>query len=279
MSEVETTSLAAFAAQLRSWRQRIGWTQVQLADQIGYSDSLVSGVETLDKVPSADFAKMCDKVFSTPGFDEKTGMPGLFLTLQELISREAYPAWFAPVVEFERDAVRIHCWELGVVPGLLQTEPYARAVISARWPAKDEGSIDRLVTGRIKRQEILSRECPPMLWYVLHEGLLRHVIGSQAIMAEQLDKLIKMAGMSGIVLQVLPYGAHDHAGVEGPIVIYDRRNDPTVGYTECHGGGRIIEAQDEVADLTTVMSMLRAAALPPRESVAAIQQIRRELDD
>ena len=126
-SEVKTTSLQAFAVQLRAWRQQAGWTQVELGHQMGYSASLISGVESMDKPPTADFARACDKAFQTPGFAEETGTPGTFMTFYELVAREAYPAFFAPVVPFERDAVRIHGWELGSIPGFLQTEDYARS--------------------------------------------------------------------------------------------------------------------------------------------------------
>lgn len=182
-----------------------------------------------------------------------------------------------PVIPFEVAASRIHGWELGAVPGLLQTERYARSVIQARRPQADDAAIERTVTARLERQVILSRDNPPLFWCVLHEGLLRHVVGDREIMGEQLDKLVKSASMPGVVLQVLPFTAHDHAGVEGPIVIYESPSTPTVAYTECYGGGRIVEAYDEVADLMTVVGMLRAAALSPRDSVAFMKEIRREL--
>src|SRR5947209_7645353 len=106
--EVKTSSVAAFAAQLLAWRERAGRTQVELGQKMGYSASLISGVETLDKPPTADFARACDMAFGTPGFSGDSGAPGTFMTLYELVAREAYPAFFAPVVPFERQAVRIH---------------------------------------------------------------------------------------------------------------------------------------------------------------------------
>jgi transcriptional regulator with XRE-family HTH domain len=104
MFGVKASAIEAFASELRSWRQQLGLSQVEFADKIAYSPSLVSGVETLAKTPTLDFAQRCD---------EATGAPGTFARLQKLISREAYPAWFAPVVGFEREALRIHGWELG----------------------------------------------------------------------------------------------------------------------------------------------------------------------
>jgi transcriptional regulator with XRE-family HTH domain len=168
---MKTTSLTAFASQLRAWRQQMGWTQVEAADKLGYSASLVSGIETMDKTPTADFALHCDTIFQTPG---------TFATMRDLVAREVWPSYFAPVIELEATAIRIHEWEMRVVPGLLQTEDYARAVISAGRPQDTSAAIDRAVGARLERQAILNREHPPVLWHVLHEGVLRHVVGSPA---------------------------------------------------------------------------------------------------
>jgi hypothetical protein len=131
-------------------------------------------------------------------------------------------------------------------PGLLQTEDYARAVISAGKPRDTSAAIDRAVSARLERQAILDRENPPMLWHVLHEGVLRHVVGSAAIMREQLDKLAALASEPGVVIQVLPFTASDHPGTNGPILVYDFDGASSVAYTECNGGGRIVESADEV---------------------------------
>jgi len=270
MSEVKTTSLAAFATQLRAWRQQMGWTQVETGEKLGYSASLVSGIETMDKTPTADFARRCDTSFGTPG---------TFETLQELLAREAYPAFFAPVVPFEREAVRIHGWELGAIPGLLQTEDYARALIKSGRPTDSDTAIDRLVAARMERQAILSSENPPMLWYVIDEGVLRHVVGSPAVMGAQLDRLIEAANAPGIVIQVSPFTADNHAGSDGPITVYEFTDAPTVCYTECYSGGRIVEARTEVADLMTVVSLIRASALSPHKSLELNRRIRSEIDD
>jgi hypothetical protein len=118
-----------------------------------------------------------------------------------------------------------------------------------------------------------------MLWCVMAEGVLRHLVGGAAVMAEQLDKLIEMAGMPGVVIQVLPFTASDHAGGDGPIAIYDFADAPSVCYTECYGGGRVVEARDEVADLVMVISIIRASALSPGDSIELMRMIRSEIRD
>ena len=268
--DVKTTSLAAFASQLRSWRLQMGWTQVEMGSKLGYSASLVSGIETMDKAPTADFAARCDEVLGTPG---------TFATLQELVAREAYPAFFAPVIPFEREAVRIHGWELGAVPGLLQTEDYARSLIRSGRPMDSSDEIDRIVAARLERQEIVTSQAPPLLWYVLDESVLRHVVGGAAVMRRQLDRLLGAADTPGIVIQALPFAADNHAGADGPISVYDFASSPSVCYTECYSGGRIVEGHDEVADLMTVINLIRASALSARDSRELIRRTRSEIDD
>jgi transcriptional regulator with XRE-family HTH domain len=269
MADAEAGGTSAFSAELKAQRAARGWTQIELGKRIGYSGSFISDVERGDRSPSVDFAQRCDDAF---------GLPGTFMRLYDEMKKNAYPPFFAPVLPYEREADRINGWCMGAVPGLLQTERYARSIIRAGRPRDDEESIQRTVTARMERQEILARPRPPMLWCVMHEGSLRHVIGDQEIMGEQVAKLIKAAEAPGIVLQVLPFTAHDHAAIEGPIWIFERPGGPAVAYTECYGGGRLVEGPDEVADLTMVMGMLRAAALSPRESLHLMRAIRRDLD-
>jgi transcriptional regulator with XRE-family HTH domain len=248
----------------------MGWTQVEMGAKLGYSASLVSGVETMDKAPTADFAAHCDEVFSTPG---------TFEIIQGLAAREAYPAFFAPVIPFERDAIRIHGWELGAVPGLLQAEAYARALIRSGRPQDTSDEIDRFVAARMERQEnIIGSTGAPLLWYVLDEGVLRHVVGGPAVMGEQLDRLLETSDIPGVVVQVLPFTADNHAGADGPISVYEFSESPSVCYTECYSGGRIVEGRKEVAELMTVVSLIRASALSARDSRELIRRIRSDTD-
>jgi hypothetical protein len=159
----------------------------------------------------------------------------------------------------------------------VQTEAYAEAVVRARNPSGSAGAIERIVSARMERQELLSAE-HPMLWYVIHEGATRHQVGGPAVMAGQLDRLISLATSHRIVLQVLPYTARDHAGVEGPVTVYEFADAPSVAYAECYGGGRIVEQREEVADLVMVMSLIRSSALSPADSLELIREVRRDHD-
>ncbi len=173
MASAEPTPLATFAAEVRAHRNRLGWSQVALGEKIGYSGSFVSDVERCERQPALAFAKGCDREF---------GLPGTMVRLHELIQHNAYPAWFSPVIPLERKAVRIHGWQPFVVPGLLQTEEYARELIRVSRPQDSEAAVEELVAARMERQTILTRDDPPMLWYVLDEGILHRVVGSAEVM-------------------------------------------------------------------------------------------------
>jgi hypothetical protein len=139
--------------------------------------------------------------------------------------------------------------------------------------------IDQLVAARVGRQDVLTSDHPPLLWYVLDESVVRQVVGGPAVMAPQLDRLLEASAGPGVVLQVLPYAADNHSGADGPISLYEFAETPSVCYTECYGGGRIVESRVEVADLMTVINLIRASALSERESRSLILQIRSEIDD
>jgi len=270
MTEAESSASNAFAAELRAQRAQRGWTQVELGQKIGFSGSFISDVERGDRFASLVFAQACDR---------EMVLPGTFARIHEIARRDAYPSWFSPAVDYERSAVRIQAWELGAVPGLLQTEAYARALISATKPQDSTDAIERLVLARLERQEILTRDNPPRLWYVLDESVTRRVVGSELlVMAGQLERLISVARQPGIVIQILPFGAGDHAGTDGPVTVYEFQDRPPVGYAEASGGGRIVEDVSEVAEMVTTLNALRASALSPRATLDMLSEIRSDYE-
>jgi len=184
--------------------------------------------------------------------------------LHELIRHNAYPAWFSPVVPLERKATRIHGWSPLALPGLLQTEGYAHELIRVSRPQDSDARVEELVTARMERQAILASDSPPFLWYVLDEGALRRLVGTADIMDAQLERLLAATSAGGVVIQVLAFTAGDQPGTDGPISVYEFADAPTTCYTECFRGGRLVEDGNEVTDMVTTLTMIRAAALSPR---------------
>ena len=134
----------------------------------------------------------------------------------------AYPTWFLEFVEREREATSVREFNALAVPGLLQTEEYAWALIRAGRPTDSDEEIGQLVAARVERQRILERPRPPMLWAVVDEGVLRRPVGGAVVFHDQLDHLAKLGKRPGIVFQVMPFSAGAHAGLLGEFILLGR---------------------------------------------------------
>jgi transcriptional regulator with XRE-family HTH domain len=256
---------SVFADLLAAYRKEAGWTQAEAAQQFTMSCSLYRKIESCDRKPQRDMAVRGDELFGTLK---------VFTRIYKDILTEPHPAWFGPRVEFEDRATSITDWEQRGIPGLLQTEAYARAVIRACRPYEPPEEIELTVRNRLDRQEVLNRDCPPKLWAVIDEGALRHLIGGREVMDEQLDQLVAMADSSKAVIQVLPFSAADCPGADGPAALFEFENQPQVAYLEGWYAGQVVEDPQEVAAVSTALSMIKGCALSPRDSRQLIAEIR-----
>ena len=261
-----------FGEELKAQRRKRGWTQVELASEIGYSGSYLSDLERGERSPTLDLATRFDQAFD---------LPGTFARLYAIVKRAPeFPEWFESiVVPYEGKATRINGWELGTVPGLLQTEDYARALIRVSRPDLPNEEIERLVVLRMSRQDIFTSSAPPKVWYVIDESAYRRPFGGASVMMAQVDKLIEAATIPGNVIQVLPFVASANIGANGPVVIFESKEHSMVGYTECFRGGRLVQDADESGDMLTTLNLVRMHALAPQASVAWMRALRSELSD
>ena len=260
--------LAFFGAELRRLRCAAAVSQEDLGQQISYSGSLVGMVETARRAPSRDFAQRCDEALATGG---------ALARLWPLVSQEALPRWFRPFAEIEREATSIRTWEPLVVPGLLQTEDYARALITAWQPGDGDEVVQQHVTARMERQHLLARNDPPLVWMIIGEPALRNPVGGRKVLRDQLTRLLDAeADYPKLIIQVVPLVAGAHPGLEGPLVLVARRGEPDVAYLEVQGRGHVVERPEEVARYGLLYDVLRAVALPPDASRAMIAALAKE---
>jgi transcriptional regulator with XRE-family HTH domain len=182
-------------------------------------------------------------------------------------------------VGLEAAAARIRAYEAQLVPGLLQTDDYSRAVIRAARPDISHDELDRRLQVRMTRQALITQDEPLDLWVVLDEAALRRIVGEAALMQAQLDKLVKMAEHPNVTLQVLPFSAGAHAGMDGTFAIleYDDDGDPDVVFAENAAGGLFLEKEEELKRYRFIFEHLRASALPPAQSVDLLAKEAREL--
>lgn len=259
----DQSALAMFAAELRAARAKAGLSRDELGALINYSGSLVNLVENMTRVPTLVFAQR---------LDEALGTPGTFERMQEHLRAVPFPAWFRGWLEAEREATSLRTWQPTLVEGLLQTEEYARALLSTRMGASED-EIEQMVAGRMDRQAILRRDAPPLLWVVMDEAVLRRPIGGRQVMAEQLDHLVEMAQRPNILIQVISHEVGAHEGVNGAFMIADCKNAPSVVYLETALTGLVVEKPEDVAAVTLVYETLRAEALPRAGSLETLKEV------
>ena len=160
-----------------------------------------------------------------------------------------------------------------VVPGLLQTEAYARSILSTRMGATPE-ELDEAVVARLERQRILGREHPPELWVILDEAVLRRPVGGPGVMREQLACLTEVARRPNIAIQVIPFGAGAHEGLRGgAFIVADFDGAATIAYQDAASSGQIIEDAADVEALAVTWDTLRLDALPRAASISLITSL------
>jgi len=189
------------------------------------------------------------------------------------------PSWFEAYIGLESEAVRLRDFQPLVMPGLLQTEDYARAVLRAAPHAGSSAEIDRQVALRMERQAILGQAIPPDLWVVLSESVLRVHVGGPAVLRVQLMRLAEVAERPNVTLQVLPFTTAAHVQPISPFTMLEFTDDadPTVVYLEHLTGSLLLENEDEVRRYRVVFDHLRAEALGTGQTADLIARVTAEL--
>jgi transcriptional regulator with XRE-family HTH domain len=263
---------AHFARELRRLRTKRGWSQDALGKKIGYSGEQVSHVETARARPSPEFADALD----TLAFPE---LDGMFASLLEQAegSHDTYRAWFRGVVDAEQRANVLRTWEPLLVPGLVQTEDYARAVFDAWRPVHGNGNTDVDVNGRLARQVIFDQDVPPSFGAVIDESVLYRPIGGPKVMHEQLLRLAEMSERPRVSLQVLPASVGAHVGLLGAFLILGFADDtPGMVYMESPDQGMTSKHPATVAKLTITYDTLRDDALSAQASREMFRKVAEE---
>ena len=202
---------------------------------------------------------------------------GLYMRLAGIArkSNGPIPGWFADWVEIEAKATSLRWWEPLLIPGLLQTEDYARAVLSTR-PHTSADEIEELVTARLARQALLARADPPLLYVLLDEGVLHRPVGMPEVMAVQLARLADLSEQTCVTLQVIPYSAGAHIGLQGGFAIADLPDLPGIVFLDSVADGQTVEDVAIVSQVTQRFDALRAEALPRGASRDMIRKVAEE---
>jgi transcriptional regulator with XRE-family HTH domain len=270
VSDRAASPLRVFGAMLRSYRVKAGMSLEQLGARVYLSDDMVGKIENGQRVPTEQFAAACDAVseLHTGG-----ALAELRELLKDYLKQRAYPGWFIRWPEKEAQATVLRSFELVLIPGLLQTPGYARALLDNRIGSGSDDA-EEIVAARMERQAILDRANPPELWVAIEEATLRRPVGGPAVMHEQLNHLLRAAQRPNVVLQVIPVSIAVHVALAGAgFVVADFADAPHVAYQETQVGGQVIEDHDDIALLLATWDRLRAEALPRSASLDLVEEV------
>jgi transcriptional regulator with XRE-family HTH domain len=186
---------------------------------------------------------------------------------------------FATYVGLESAASEIRVYEVNIIPGLLQTEDYARTMMRSGTMNGSHEDVERKVALRMARQPALTRDDPPMLWTVVDEAALRRRVGGTELMRAQLEHVLELSGLKNVAMQVIPFGAGAHPAMGRPFVIlvFPERIDPDVVYLEDLTSTLYLEDVDEVDRYNVFFNHLRATALSFEDSAALVTSVLKDL--
>lgn len=192
--------------------------------------------------------------------------------------RDALPSWFSAYVSLEDEAGLIRTYEPHYVPGLLQTEDYARAVLRAG-AGRNSAELERRVALRVKRQQLLTKAKAPVVWILMEEAVLRRPVGGPGVMRGQVERLIEAASLPNVTLQIMPFAIGPHLGAFGPFHLFrfDSSELPDIVYTENLTGAVYMDQRPDVSAYLEVLDNMAVRATAMSGTRAFLQAIRKEL--
>jgi transcriptional regulator with XRE-family HTH domain len=265
------------AMELQRRREATGLSREEVARRLEWSTSTLFRMETGRSRPQPGNVRTLLELYGVTG-PERDGLiqltrdarkPGWWHSFRDVL-----PNPYEVFIGLEAGAASLRNFEPVVVPGLLQTADYARAMFRNGPRELDRDEVERRVEVRMARQQILARDNRPRLWAVIDEAVIRRLVGGTEVMRGQLHHLANVAQQGKTTIQVVPYRAGAHAGTTGPFVILDfeEPTDPAVVYVETLAGDIYLEERPDVNRYTLAFDRLVAAALHPDDSVRLIEQ-------
>ncbi|MGC9408683.1 DUF5753 domain-containing protein [Streptomyces sp. DZ1-3] len=246
--------------QIRRWRTLANVSREALAAAANYAPETISSMERGVRMPSPRLLDIAD---------ELCGAHGMLSAAKEYVRRERYSARAVDFIEREREATSLWWYEVALVPGLLQTRTYAKALIDNRIPPLDEETVAERVTARMERQAILTGPKPPVgLSFVIYEAVLRSPLVDEA----QLLRLLEASRMRNVVLQVLPFAQAFSDALMGPMVLVEGRDHERLAFMEGAFASELSADPGVVSRVTERLSMIRTRALDPDETARFIER-------
>ncbi|MGP2438623.1 helix-turn-helix domain-containing protein [Streptomyces sp. JW3] len=258
-------SLKSFGEVLKAFRKRAGLTQEQFAPKVRYSVPTVASIEQGRRYPPPPFVERAEVALDAFG--------ALKGAARHLSRQPGIASWFRQWARLEEEAITLWTYECRVIPGLLQTEAYARAVTTSVPPVKDEEQVDRQVAARLERQELFRRKPPIAFSFIIEQALIERCTGGAEVTRELISHLLERASQFNVELQLMPLRQPDHAGFDGPMRLLETQENRWLGYSEGQRGGMLIADRKEVSIMLQRYAKMRSQALTPEDSRSLLRRM------
>ncbi|MFG2604056.1 helix-turn-helix domain-containing protein [Streptomyces sp. NPDC048514] len=256
--------IATVGRQLKLRREAVGMRAADFGKAVGYGEDLVYKVEGGKRIPRPEYLDKADKVLRAGG---------LLSAMKEDVEKVRYPKKVRDLAASEARAVEIGVYEASNIHGLLQISDYSRALLECWQPAYPPRDLERRVAARMARQSIFERTPAPALSFVLEEATLRRRVGGTMVRRQQFERLMDIAQLNNVTLQVMPMDSAPHPGMSGRIELLKFEDGTAVGRSDGAFSGRTVSNLRELRVLELRYGTIRAQALPPRESLALIEHL------
>ncbi len=262
--------LRAFGAALKAFREHAGMSREQLASQTNYSLETIRSVEIGRRFPQPPLIAGAEKELNALGV-----LTAMATTLEK---KKGLAAWFRDWADLEALAVSLYTYECRVVPGLLQTEAYMRAVIANVPPTPSDEEIEHQVRSRLARQGLLTRLPLISLNFIIEQAVLLRETGGTEVTRGQIDHLLECAKLRNVDLQLMPLRTQpNHAGHDGSVRLLEGPDHRWLGYFDGPRGGGVVSDAAEVSIMARRYATMRSQALTPEDTVSLLQRMRGDL--
>lgn len=260
-------SLRTFGAVVQALREHAGLSRVQFGELVRFSKHTVESVELGRRMPDESFVERAEEVLGSTGALRKAS--------RHLTRGEAGLAvWFRRWAKLEKRAVSLCTYECRLVPGLLQSEGYMRALCENDIPPLSDDAVETTVHARVSRQQLLRERPNTTFDFVVEEAVFMRCLGGKEVVPGLIDHVLELSSLRNVTLQVMPADSEQHACLAGPVRLLETPDGQWRAYSEGQETGRLIADQKAVSRIHMRYARLRSQALSPKETRSLLMRIR-----
>ncbi|SEP84076.1 Helix-turn-helix domain-containing protein [Streptomyces radiopugnans] len=259
-------SLRAFGEVVKAFRKRAGLTQESLAPKVRYSPETVASIEQGRRFPPRDFVESAEEVLDAFGTIKGAA--------RHLTRRPGLANWFHQWAQLETEAINLYTYECRLIPGLLQTEAYARTLFVDQLPLLSDEQIEAQWVARAERQRLLRERPGTTFGFILEEHLFLRQTGGPEVTRELIDHVLEISKLRNVEVQIMPLVRENHAGLDGSMQLLETPDNRWFAYNEGQRGGLFISDHRELSILQMRYARMRSQALTPEDSVSLLRRMR-----